>query len=276
MVSIRSSDIQAMVKRLSVGGDGEGALSPATVEVIYTWVATIFSAAVHDRVIPVTPCMKIKRPPVVQKKVEPLGIETVWKLVNAVPDRYRAMIVLGAGTGVRISEGLGLTNDRVDWLRRTVTIDRQLLRIRSGSSPEFGKLKDRNNRPRTIPLPDFVVEELSGHVSRFGLGPEGLIFTGPRGGPIRRVTFSDVWRSAAEPLGIDRGEGFHQLRHFYASLLIESGQSVKTIQDRLGHHSAAMTLDVYGHLWPEGEDLTRAAVDGAFEGLVARMSHASD
>jgi integrase len=95
----------------------------------------------------------VEEPRPFRHSIEPLGIEPVWKLINAVPDRYRAMIVLGAGTGVRISEALGLTNERVDWLPRTVTIDRQLLRIRSGSSPEFGKLKDRNNRPRTIPLP---------------------------------------------------------------------------------------------------------------------------
>jgi integrase len=271
MVSIRSSDIQALVKQLSVGGDGRKALSPATVQVIYTWVSTIFTAAVNDRIISATPCIKIKRPSVDKKRIEPASVETIWKLINAVPDRYRALVALGAGTGVRISEALGLTNDRVDWLRRTVTIDRQLLRIGAASSTVFGEVKDKNNRPRLIPLPDLVVEELSTHVRQFGLGPEGLIFTGPKGGPIRRSTFSDVWRNAADPLGFSKGEGFHQLRHFYASLLIESGQSVKTIQDRLGHHSAVITLDVYGHLWPEGEDLTRAAVDKAFEGLVARM-----
>jgi integrase len=275
MVSIRSSDIQALVKQLSEGSKDQKPLSPATVEVIYTWVSTIFSAAVGDRVIPATPCIKIKRPEIVRRRIDPVSVETVWKLINGVPDRYRALIALGAGTGVRISEALGLTNDRVDWLRRTVTIDRQLMRVLDGSSPVFGKVKDKSNRPRAIPLPDFVVKELSTHISRFGLGPQGLIFTGPRGGPIRRATFSDVWRVAAEPLGFDTGEGFHQLRHFYASLLIESGQSVRTIQDRLGHHSAAITLDVYGHLWPEGEDATRAAVDKAFEGHIAPESHVS-
>ena len=273
MVSIRKSDIQTLVKRLSVGGGGQKPLAPATVDVIYTWVATIFASAVDDRIINNTPCKKVKLPSVEHKSVNPFPIETIWELINGVPDRYRALIALGAGTGVRISEALGLTNDRVDWLRRSVKIDRQLLRIGPGTVPVFGPLKDKNNRPRTIPLPDFVVEELSAHVARFDLGPKGLLFTGPKGGPMRRTTFSDTWRVVAEPLGIPKGDGFHQLRHFYASLLIHSGQSVKTIQEYLGHQSAVLTLDTYGHLWPEGEDLARGAVDDAFGSLRARIAH---
>ena len=267
IASIRSSDIQTLVKRLSVGGVGQKPLAPATVKLVYTWVATIFAAAVTDRIINLTPCTKIKLPSVEQKKVHPLPVETVWKLINGVPDRYRALIVLGAGTGVRISEALGLTNDRVDWLRRSVKIDRQLSGVGPGATPIFGPVKDQNNRPRTIPLPDFVVEELSAHVARFGLGPDGLLFTGPNGGPMRKTTFSDTWLVVAEPLGIAKGDGFHQLRHFYASLLIHSGQSVKAIQEYLGHQSAVLTLDTYGHLWPQGEDLARGAVDEAFLGL---------
>jgi integrase len=56
----------------------------------------------------------------------------------------------------------------------------------------------------------------------------------------------------------------HALRHFYASLLIRHGESVKTVQARLGHPSAAETLDTYSHLWPDSDDRTRAAVDSIF------------
>ena len=53
----------------------------------------------------------------------------------------------------------------------------------------------------------------------------------------------------------------HSLRHFYGSLLIRHGESVKMVQARLGHASAAETLDTYSHLWPDSDDRTRAAVD---------------
>ncbi len=55
----------------------------------------------------------------------------------------------------------------------------------------------------------------------------------------------------------------HLLRHSYTSLLIRHGESVKTVQARLGHASAAETLDTYSHLWPDSDDRTRAAVDSA-------------
>jgi integrase len=59
----------------------------------------------------------------------------------------------------------------------------------------------------------------------------------------------------------------HALRHYYASLLIQSGASVKAVQARLGHGCAIVTLDTYRHLWPDEEDRTRVAVDTAFENL---------
>ncbi len=61
---------------------------------------------------------------------------------------------------------------------------------------------------------------------------------------------------------------FHDLRHFYASLLIARGSSVKTVQRRLGHQSATETLDTYGHLWPDSDDETRRAVDHVLSSLL--------
>jgi integrase len=205
--AIRPSEILGLVKWLSSGDDERNPLSTATVEVVYTWVATIFKAAVLDMVIPKTPCQQVKLPAVEHKKVVPFSIETVEQLIDAVPDRYRALVVLGAGTGVRISEALGVTNDRIDWMRRTVTIDRQLIQS-GGRSPIFGPVKDKRNRPRTIPLPQVVVDELSVHVAKYGLGPTDLLFTGGRGSAVSRQGFSETWMAAAGHLGIHQATGF--------------------------------------------------------------------
>jgi integrase len=64
--------------------------------------------------------------------------------------------------------------------------------------------------------------------------------------------------------------------HYYASLLIRSGASVKVVQARLGHASAKTTLDVYGHLWPDDENRTRRAVDDAFAALVEDQLRTAD
>ena len=70
-----------------------------------------------------------------------------------------------------------------------------------------------------------------------------------------------MWRPAARAAGLSAGTGMHSLRHYYASLLIRYGESVKTVQARLGHASASETLDTYSHLWPDSDDGTREAVD---------------
>ncbi len=274
LAAIRQSEVQALVKAMHVGGKGQQPLAPGTVKLIYGWVATVFRDAVIDRVIVSSPCRQIRLPEVATVKIEPLSIEVVEGLIDNIDRRYRAMIVLGAGTGVRISEAFGLSVDRVDWLRRTVTVDRQLAGV-SGGAPDFGPVKDRRNRSRTIPAPEVVIEELSRHVGEFGQGPEGLLFTNRRGLPLSRSTFSEAWKPVAASLGIAKGDGYHQLRHFYASLLIGDALSVKVVQERLGHASAMETLDTYGHLWPADEDRTRSAVQAALGRIAGGSSTAA-
>jgi integrase len=72
-----------------------------------------------------------------------------------------------------------------------------------------------------------------------------------------------VVRARAKVDGLPAGFTFHDLRHYLASLLIASGADIKTVQARLRHASASTTLDTYGHLWPDADESTRAAVGAA-------------
>lgn len=253
MAAVRTSEVQAWVK-----GRAE-VLAPATVEVVFRYVSAIFRAAVADRLIPFSPCAGVKLPKVEHAKVVPLETAAVLALTEAMPDRYRALVTVAAGTGLRQAEALGLTTPRVDFLRRRLVVEQQLVTL-TGRDPYLAPPKTTASR-RAIPLPTVVVEALAVHVERFPAGEGGLIFTNERGGPIRRNRFGEVWRRAAGGAGVADGVGFHALRHYYASLLIRHGESVKVVQERLGHASAAETLDTYSHLWPDSEDRTRAAVD---------------
>jgi len=251
---VRPSEVQAWVKgRADV-------LAPATVEVVYRYLAAIFAAAVDDRLIAASPCgRKVKLPRREEGQVVPLPVAAVRSLVDAMPARYRALVVMAAGTGLRQGECFGVTLDRVDFLRRQVTVDRQLLLL-PGAPPRLAPPKTDASR-RTVPLPGIVVDGLARHLSAFPAGPEGLVFTAADGAGVRRNRFGEVWRRAVAAAGMPEGTHFHDLRHFYASLLIAHGESVKVVQARLGHKTATETLDTYGHLWPDSEDATRAAVD---------------
>lgn len=71
-------------------------------------------------------------------------------------------------------------------------------------------------------------------------------------------------------VGIAPGDGFHELRHHYASLLISSGCSVTVVQKRFGHATAQETLDTYSHLWPDDNEKTTYAVDAVLGPALAR------
>lgn len=87
------------------------------------------------------------------------------------------------------------------------------------------------------------------------------VHEGPEAARLRRNRFGEAWAATVARAGLPKGTHFHDLRHYYASLLIRHGESVKVVQARLGHASAQETLDTYGHLWPDSDARTRTAVD---------------
>lgn len=240
--------------------------------IVHGVVSGIFRAAVRDRLIVSNPCEGTRLPKVTKARVEPLPIGTVRALELALPARYRALVTLAVGTGMRQGECLGLTVDRVDFLRRTATVDRQLVTV-PGREPFLAPPKTSAS-VRAIPLPQIVLDALAAHLAAFPAGE--LVFVNEHGHPIRRSAFGSTWRAAVRAAGAPDGTGFHALRHFYASLLIRHGESVKVVQARLGHASAAETLDTYSHLWPDSEDRTRAAVDGTFGSAASALDVPSE
>jgi integrase len=257
--SLRPSEIQALVRGL-----GER-LAPGTVEVVYGRVAAVFNAAVRDRLIASSPCIDVKRPrSAPASTLDVLTTAQVLSLAAAVPARYRALITTAAGTGLRPGELFGLSVDRIDFLRKQLRIDRQLVRVR-GSGVVLGPLKTSSSY-RTLPLPRTVSDSLAAHLARWQPHTAlGVVFTNERDAPIQTYPFSVLWERARVATNAPPWATPHDLRHYYASLLIRSGASVKVIQSRLGHGSAKTTLDTYGHLFPDEEDRTRDAVDAELE-----------
>jgi integrase len=248
--SILPSEMQAWVSGLK--------LAPATIGVIHGIVSTVMKAAVRDRRIASNPCDGTKLPKAQRKQIVPLTTEQVELVRDALPPELRALVPLSASTGMRQGECFGLTVDRVRFLERTVLVDRQLATVQ-GRGPHLGPPKTQASN-RTIPLPQVAVDALAAHLAAFPAAPDSLMFT-LSGRPITRSVFGHRWRAAVQASGLPAGTGFHALRHYYASLLIRHGESVKTVQARLGHASAVETLDTYSHLWPDSDDRTRDAID---------------
>ena len=119
----------------------------------------------------------------------------------------------------------------------------------------------KSHQARSVPIPRFLVDDLAAHVA--GKCPSEFVFGSPRGSVLRVRNFRRlVFDRAASALGLD-GLHPHELRHTAASLAIASGADVKVVQQMLGHKSATMTLDLYGHLFGDRLDEVADALDTA-------------
>ena len=250
MGSIQPSEVQGLVKNLSVE------LAPSSVHNIYDVVARLFRAAVHDRVRPESPCRNINLPRRSKEEVVPPTVKEVTKIMGAIADRYQAVPLLLAGSGLRIGELLGLRVSDVDFLRRSVRIERQ--RLQTG---DLGPTKGR--KARTVPLGQVVLDGLAVHLAAHP--SREWLFVTKAGRPLTYQVWLAQWTLACDAAGVTTKT--HHLRHFFASALITGGASVKQVQAALGHDNATTTLRTYAHLWPGDEDRTRDAIDKTLKSL---------
>ncbi len=127
--------------------------------------------------------------------------------------------------------------------------------------------RPKGGKTRVVPLAEPVAVALAEHLRSWPPDGNGLIFTSREHKPLNRHYFnSHLWRPALLAAGVrpGRSNGMHALRHFYASVLIDAGESVKAVAEYLGHSDPGFTLRVYAHLFPASEDRARKAVEAAF------------
>jgi integrase len=194
----------------------------------------------------------------------PLLPDEVRRLIPAMPTHLRVAVEVGAWTGLRAGEMTGLTVDRINFLRNSIRIDRQL-KVHPDGQVYLGPLKTPAAR-RDLDVDPMVIEAVSRHLARFPVQEKeilvstdnrrfkaervGLIILGERGGPFRPSNLPTVVGEAAVSVGIDRAIVFHSLRHHFASLALAHGWPIPELQRYLGHSSPAVTLNVYSHFIP--------------------------
>jgi integrase len=249
--SVRRGDIESWAAGLS--------LSASSSVLAVQHLGTMFEAAVADGLIATNPVRRAKRPRVDVQPVVPLSAEQLTALRDAAPGWFRVALTLGAACGLRQSEATGLTVDRVDFLRRQLTVDRQLVTPSSGR-PVFAPPKTPRSY-RSVPLADVALDELSAHLEAYGTGQDGLLLHRD-GRPLARPRFGEVWRSVRRQTAMPTAR-FHDTRHTFASILLSGGVSVAAAADYLGH-SPAELLKTYAHLVPADHERARSVVQAAF------------
>jgi integrase len=256
------------------------------VRVVFGNVSAILSAAVEDGMIARNPCKSasVRPPGPDRRRVVPWTANRVASVREALDARYRAMVDAGSGLGMRQGEVFGLAVDDADFLRRVVHVRRQVKIV--GGKLVFAPPK--GGKERDVPLPSTVALRFSAHIAECApvtvslpwRKPDGaqvsarLIFTSPTGLAVNRNSFSrGPCKDALKKAGVPqvRENGFHALRHYFASVLLHDGVNIRALAEYLGHSDPGFTLRIYTHLVPAAEDRMREAVDRAFSVPVDKM-----
>lgn len=181
-----------------VGELEESGLRPGTVRKVYDSMRQLMKAAVLDRRIPFNPCDSVELPAEDVSEQRFLNRDEIDALVNAMTDlepRFRAFVLLGVFGGLRFGELAGLRRRRINPVRGAVEVAEVLIEVNGELS--FGSPKTRNS-VRTVPLPRRVVKELELHLDNYvEHSPDALVFTGPKGAPLRRAGFHRCWWAPA-------------------------------------------------------------------------------
>jgi integrase len=251
--AVRPSHVRSWTAKL-----GDQGYAVSTVYALHSRLAQIFSDAVHDGIVPRSPCSRRTSPPRAKQRPYVATTDQMWALHDAMPEHMRAAILLGAFAGLRVAEACGLRVADIDFLRGVITPA-----VQYPAEP----LKTEISRT-AIPIPRSLSTALSVHVGRWRSEHVLIGEAGETGWQLGPWAVDRAVRSARDVVeGLPEGFRYHDLRHYFASLLIASGANIKVVQARLRHASATTTLDTYGHLWPDADEATRTAVETV---LVAR------
>ncbi len=256
--------IQTFYNSLLRGKGRKKSLSPKSIRNIHGILSKCLATAVKLEYIRRNPAESVTLPRVERKEIKPLTDEQVSRMVvQAGNDGFGTLFKVVVFTGLRLGEALGLTWDCVDFPKKRLTINKQLQKrpLKDGGFV-FAALK--NDKVRVIAPAPFVMDLLRRWQQKqvedrlkAGCLWEGwrndqerqtsIVFTNDLGGHLHPQTVYNHFKKLAASVGAPKAR-VHDLRHTYAVLSLQNGDDVKTVQENLGHATAAFTLDVYGHV----------------------------
>jgi integrase len=264
----RLADLDALAVREWLAGLIGGGLSAKRARKAHQVLAQVLDAAVDGGKLARNVAAGVKLPKVQRREMDFLDAVQVEAIAEAIDPRYSTLVRFAAYTGLRPCELVALRVGRLDLLRGAVRVTEAAPEV--AGRLEWGGVK--THEARTVRLPRSVAEELGAYLAGRPRGPEDLVFTAPLGGPLRQSKFvPGYFKPAVRAAGLSATLRFYDLRHTCASLLIREGASVKAVQAQLGHATASITLDTYGHLFPDELDQLATRLEGVRAAALAEL-----
>lgn len=231
-------------------------LSPKSVKNIHGVLHKALGQAVKVGLIRTNPTELCDLPRGEKKEIVPLEQEDVIKFLDAIKgEKYELVYLVTLFTGLRQGEVLGLTWDCVDFEKNTLYINKQLTKT-GKVGVEYCLAATETSQSRLITVApsvmDFLHTQAIRQASKKLLAGEAwandwnLVFTNELGGHLAHCTVYKDFKSIVRSIGLGDTR-FHDLRHSFAVACLESGDDIKTVQENLGHSSAAFTMAVYAH-----------------------------
>lgn len=245
-------------------------LSPKSVRLIHAMLHRALRQALRLRLVAVNVSESVDPPRLEHREFRALSPEEVKRLISAAKgDRNEALFILALTTGMRQGEILGLRWADVDLDGAVLAVRQQVYRIRGKWT--FTEPKTAKGR-RTITLPPMTVEALRRHrvvqseerLKASDWDDRDLVFPNKHGRPMEK---QNLMRRSLRPL-LERADlpriRFHDLRHSAATLLLALGEHPKVVQERLGHSTIMVTMDVYSHVMPSLQRRAAERLDWLF------------
>lgn len=229
--------------------------SPTPTRQAYALLRAMLNTAVSDELLLRNPCLVRGAGVARSGERTTATLAQVEALAEAVPPRYRMLILLAAWSGARWGELVALSRDRLDLERGTMRIDRQYVELEDNSlvldTPKTAA------GIRTVHIPPHLLPDLRAHLEDHRNHPT-LVFTTGLGGPLSRGGFRSTWVKARERAGLPAFR-FHDLRHTGNTLAATTGASTKELMARMGHASMRAAL-IYQHATAERDQGIAAAL----------------
>ena len=257
--------LQRFFNHLSEPNEKGKVLSPKSIKNVYIILSGILEQAVENEMISKNPCKKVKLPKVYNKQITPLTDKQVKDFLEIIStdEIYGTILRVIVFTGLRLGEAMGLTWDCVDFEKGALNINKQLQR-RPQKDGGSTLTSVKSGKPRILKPAPFVMQLLKIRYTEQIMQKQrsedlwlawsneeehkkALVFTNLQGGYLIPKRVYLHFKSAAVAIGAPDAR-VHDLRHTYAVLSLQNGDDIKTVQENLGHASAAFTLDVYGHV----------------------------
>ena len=258
---LNTHTIQQFYNELGTAHGDKPGLSPKTIKCVHGIFHKALQQAIAIGYLHSNPTTACELPKAERKDIKPLDDDAIRAFMEAIQGhRFEVLYLVTLFTGLRRGEVCGLTWDCVDLDRGTIFINKQLQQI-PGHSGEFCLTPTKNGKGRMITPAAFVVDALKRHKvlqteARLKARPhwqvEGIVFTDEVGHRLSPNTVYHNYKRLVASIGLPDAR-LHDLRHSYAVASLRAG-----VQSNLGHHTAAFTLDVYGHVT---EEMKRASAD---------------